>query len=150
MNTELWFLNSWVTVRVSHTEGKDGLSVLEHRAPFGDSPPMHLHHTEDEIFHLLEGEFRFRVGQKEQRYGAGTVLLAPKGVPHTYRIESPKGGRWVTVTAHTDFERFVRAMGRPAERQALPPPVTPSAEMIAALTATAKSFGIDLVGPPLS
>ena len=84
MSKDIWFLNSWVTVRVSHTAGADGLSVLEHRAPFGDSPPLHVHQTKDEIFHILDGEFRFQAGQEQRRCQAGTILLAPKGVPHTY------------------------------------------------------------------
>jgi quercetin dioxygenase-like cupin family protein len=150
MSEEIWFLNTWVTVRVSYTDGKDGLTILECRAPFGDSPPLHIHQTEDEVFHLLEGEFRFQVGKGERRCQAGEILLAPKGIPHTYRVESTTGGRWLTVTAHTDFERFVRAMGRPAERQGLPPAAPPSAEAINTLTAAARGFGIEMVGPPLA
>jgi len=149
MSKDIWFLNSWVTVRVSHTAGADGLSVLEHRAPFGDSPPLHVHQTEDEIFHILDGEFRFQAGEEQRRCQAGTILLAPKGVPHTYRVESATGGRFITITAHTDFERFVLAMSRPAERQTLPPAAPPSPEAIKALTDTARSFGIEFVGPPL-
>jgi nucleoid-associated protein YgaU len=110
---------------------------------------MHVHHTEDEIFHILDGDFRFQVGQEQRRCQAGAILLAPKGIPHTYRVESPAGGRWLTITAHADFERFVRAMGRPAERQALPPAAPPSPEAIKGLTATARDFGIEFVGPPL-
>src|ERR687891_2223724 len=103
----LWFLNTLVHVRVGEADGTDGLSVLEHRTPFGDSPPLHVHTTEDEIFHVLEGEFRVQVGDEVRVYGPGSVLVAPKGVPHTYRAESPSGGRLITVTAHRDFERFV-------------------------------------------
>jgi quercetin dioxygenase-like cupin family protein len=150
MSKEIWFLNTWVTVRVSHADGRDGLSVLEHRAPFGDSPPLHIHTTEDEVFHILEGEFRLQVGQEKRRCQAGATLLAPKGVPHTYRVESPAGGRFLTVTAHTDFERFVQAVGGAAERPGLPPAASPSPEAIKALTATAREFGIELVGPPLA
>jgi quercetin dioxygenase-like cupin family protein len=150
MSKDIWFLNTWITIRVSHTEGADGITVLEHRAPFGDSPPLHVHQTEDEIFHILEGELHFQVGQQQHRVKAGTILLAPKGIPHTYRVESPIGGRFITITAHADFERFVLAMSRPAERQALPPAGPPSPEAIKALTATARSFGIEFVGPPLS
>ena len=149
MSKEIWFLNSWVTVRVSHTTGVDGVSVLEHRAPFGDSPPLHVHQSEDEIFHILEGDFRFQVGQEQHRFQAGAILLAPKGIPHTYRVESATGGRFITITAHTDFERFILAMSRPAERQALPPAAPPSPEAVKVLTATARDFGIEFVGPPL-
>jgi quercetin dioxygenase-like cupin family protein len=147
---QLWFQNSLVTVRVSMSEGQDGISVLEHFAPHGFSPPLHFHRTEDEVFHVLDGEFRVRVRDQEHRLGAGHVLLAPKGVPHTYRVESAQGGRCLTITVRGDFERFIRAMSRPAERPELPPPAgPPSADAIQALRATAAKYGIELVGPPL-
>jgi quercetin dioxygenase-like cupin family protein len=84
---QLWFINTLVTVRVSISDGQDGISVLEHRAPYGLSPPWHLHRTEDEVFHVLEGEFRLKLQDQERRVGPGDILLAPKGVPHTYRVE---------------------------------------------------------------
>lgn len=147
----LWFLNTLVHVRVAAADGNDGLSVLERRAPFGDSPPLHVHGTEDEIFHILEGEFRVQVANDIRRYGPGTVLLGPKGVPHTYRVESAAGGRFVTVTAHNGFERFVRAVGRRAERDELPPPAgPPSPEAMQQLQTIARTFDIEFVGPPLA
>jgi uncharacterized cupin superfamily protein len=54
---QLWFQNSLVTIRVSMSEGQDGMSVLEHRVPYGFSPPLHLHRAEDEVLHVLEGSF---------------------------------------------------------------------------------------------
>lgn len=149
--TPLWFLNSLVTIRVSYSDGQDGVSVTEHLVPHGDSPPLHLHRTEDEIFHILEGAFRVKVQDQEHRVGPGAILLAPKGIPHTYRAESPEGGRFLTVTARGDFERFVRALSRPAQRPGLPEHAgVPSPEAIQALTATAAEFGIEMVGPPLT
>ena len=146
----LWFQNSLVTIRVSTSDGQDGLSVLEHWVPHGFSPPLHLHRTEDEVFHVLEGEFRVRVKDQEHRLGPGDVLLGPKGVPHTYRIESAQGGRCVTITARGDFERFVRAVSRPAARPELPEPAgPPSPDALQALKAAAAKYGIELVGPPL-
>jgi len=148
---QIWFLNSFVTIRVSQADGQDGVSVLEHRVPAGDSPPLHLHRTEDEVFHILEGEFRLKVKDHEQRVGPGATYLVAKGVAHTYRAESPEGGRFLTVTVHGDFERFVRAMGRPAQRPGLPEPAeAPSPESIQALTTAAAKYGIEMVGPPLT
>ncbi len=147
---QLWFQDSLVTIRVSMSDGQDGISVLEHRVPYGFSPPLHLHRAEDEVLHVLEGEFRVKVKDQEHRLGAGDVLLAPKGVPHTYRVESVQGGRCLTITVRGDFERFVRAVSRPAERPELPEPAgAPSADAIQALRAAAAKFGIELVGPPL-
>jgi uncharacterized cupin superfamily protein len=77
---QLWFQNSFVTIRVSMSDGQDGISVLEHLVPYGFSPPSHLHKTEDEVLHVLEGEFRLRVQDQEHRLGAGDLLLTPKGV----------------------------------------------------------------------
>jgi quercetin dioxygenase-like cupin family protein len=148
--SQLWFLDSFVTIRVSASEGEDGISVLDHRMPYGSSPPLHFHRTEDELFQVLEGEYRVKVRGQEQRLRVGDIVLAPKGVPHTYRVESATGGRCLTITVRGDFERFVRALGRPAERPELPAPSgPPSAEAIQALKATAAKFGIELVGPPL-
>src|SRR5262245_3039344 len=147
---QLWFQNSLVTIRVSMMDGEDGISVLEHRVPYGFSPPLHIHRTEDEVLHVVDGEFRVKVQDQEHRLAADDVLLAPKGVPHSYRVESASGGRCLTITMRGDFERFVRAVSRPAERPELPEPAgAPSAEAIQALKVSAAKYGIELVGPPL-
>jgi quercetin dioxygenase-like cupin family protein len=147
---QLWLLDSLVTIRVSTSEGPDGISVLEHRMPYGSSPPLHLHRTEDELFHILEGEYRLKLQDQEQRVGPGTIVLLPKGLPHTYRVESAQGGRCLTVTVRGDFERFVRAISRPADRPELPKQAgLPSADAMQALKTTAAKHGIEFVGPPL-
>lgn len=148
-SSDLWFLNTWVTVRVSESDGENHVSVLEHRAPYGDSPPLHIHRTEDEIFHVLEGEFLFVIDGKEHQLGAGEIMLAPKGIPHQYLIKSSQGGRWTTTTVPGDFERFVLVTSRPAERPNLPPATLPSPEDVQKLAETAAEYGIEIVGPPL-
>jgi quercetin dioxygenase-like cupin family protein len=145
----LWFLNTHVTIRVSAWDGADGISILEHRASRGDSPPLHIHHHEDEIFQVLEGEVRYLVGDREHRAGAGAIMLAPKGIPHTYRVESAEA-RMLTVT-RGDFEQFIRTFARPADRDGLPDPSgPPTPDQAAALAQACREFGIELVGPPLS
>ncbi len=146
----LWFLNTLATVRTGHAEGRDGISIIEFRAPHGDSPPLHIHRNEDEAFYVLDGRLRMRVGDTDVRIGAGESALGPTGVPHTYVVESPEGARFLNVLTHGDFERFVRAMGRPAARPELPtaqgPPTAAQAE---ALAQAAGEYGIEFVGPPL-
>jgi quercetin dioxygenase-like cupin family protein len=144
----LWFLNTHVVIRLSASDGSNGTSMLEHRAGRGDSPPLHVHKDEDEIFHVLEGEVRYRVGDMERRARPGEILLAPKGIPHTYRVESAEA-RFLTITRGA-FENFIRALGRPAERDGLPDPSgPPSPEQAEALALACRRFGIELVGPPL-
>jgi hypothetical protein len=101
------------------------------------------------VFYIIEGQFRFTVAGQEHVGAPGDTLVAAKGTPHTYRVESERG-RWLTITSHRDFEEFVRAMARKADAQELPPfGAAPTPEQIAVLTATAKQFGIEIVGPPM-
>lgn len=145
----LWFLDTLVHIRVPSAAGRDRLSVIESDAPTGHGPPLHIHHTEDEIFHVLAGELRLHVAEAESRLVAGDSVLAPKGVPHAFRVVSAAGARWLNVTGHGDFEGFVRAMARPAERPERPPAAPPDAAAQARLKDTAAAFGIAIVGPPL-
>ena len=147
----LWFLDTHVIIRIRHGDGTDGLSVLEHRVPYGDSPPLHVHRNEDEVFHVLEGELRFLAGGREVRAYAGDSVLTVKGVPHTYRAESQGGARFLTIVRGGDFEGLVRALGRPAERDGLPDAAgPPSPEQAKALAQACLRHGVELVGPPLS
>jgi quercetin dioxygenase-like cupin family protein len=144
-----WFLNTEVVFRVSAAEGADGITLIESLAPEGDSPPLHVHGTEDEIFHVLEGALRVRLGDDELVLEAGESVLAPKGVRHTYRVESPQA-RWLVVTTSGDFERFVRAASRPAEAPGLPEPAgAPTPDQVEALAELARRSSIVFVGPPL-
>jgi hypothetical protein len=45
----VWFLNTLVVIQVPPERGTDGLCVMEHRAPVGDSPPLHVHHNPQRI-----------------------------------------------------------------------------------------------------
>jgi quercetin dioxygenase-like cupin family protein len=146
----LWFLDTLVTFPVAHDDGDDGISVMDSQARRGDSPPCHVHRTEDEVFHVLEGELVLMVDRTLRRVRAGETQIAPKGVPHTYRVVSDRA-RWLVTTANGDFERFVRAASRPAARAELPESAgPPTAEQQAALAELSGRHGIDLVGPPLS
>lgn len=146
----LWFFDTLVDFRVSHADGVDGISVMESRARRGDSPPLHVHRTEDELFHVLEGELVLFVDGVPRRAVAGSLALAPKGVPHTYRVVSD-GARWLVTTTNGDFERFVRAISRPAGREELPPAAGhPTEEQQRTAAELAARHGIDLIGPPLA
>ena len=99
---------------------------------------------------MLEGNFRFHIADREHHATPGDVILVPRDVPHTYRVESPAGARWLTITTHGDFERFVRAIGRPPDRAGLPDPAAPpTPQALEHLAAAALPHGIELVGPPL-
>lgn len=146
----LWFGDSLVTVRVSAQSGVQGMSVLEMTLPIGHSPPLHIHRNQDEIFHILEGTMRFHVNGGEMTAHAGQTVLAPRNVPHTFRIESPEGARVLVMTQGPDFENMVREASVPASAAELPPQAAPTPETIARLVETCRRNNIDVVGAPLA
>lgn len=145
-----WFLNTLVRIHVSCDDSADRISYIEHVVRTGESPPLHIHEREDEIFHLLEGEFKFRLNDQEFTRKPGDVVFIPKGTPHTFLSLSPSGGRFFSVTTGEDFERFLRAMWRRAERAELPLPTAPTPGMVEQLGAAAAAHRMPVIGPPLS
>ena len=145
---ELWFLNGRARVMSRPAAGGPAASLIEHVMARGDSPPLHLHRREDEVFHIIEGEIRFRVGEKEILAGPGDTLVGPKGVPHTFRVES-ETARFLTFDTAGDFEGMMREVARPAG-DGLPAPQAPSPALIEALTAAAARHNIEILGPPMA
>jgi len=45
---------------------------------------MHVHHADDEAWHVLEGTLKFRFDDRTVDVGAGGTMFVPAGVPHTY------------------------------------------------------------------
>lgn len=146
-----WFFANLAEVKLTKEASGGVMSVVEVTAPPGDMPPLHLHRTDDEMWTVLEGEVSFFLeGQEPIRLGAGGVGFSPKGVIHTYRVESDVPARMLVCCAPGDFAAFVTAVSRPAERPELPPPPPgpPSEAELAQLAEVARAHGIELLGPP--
>jgi uncharacterized protein YjlB len=55
---------------------------------------LHVHHQDDEAWHVLEGTLRFRFADRELDAPAGSTVFVPAGVPHTYRAD---GARYLII-----------------------------------------------------
>lgn len=139
-----------VSIVISSRDGGDENCIIEHWIPAGDSVPLHAHRREDEIFHILEGTLRFRVGEDEFIASSGETILAPKGIPHSYRVESASGAHCLTTTRGHDFETMVATASRPARLPSLPKAAQPTPEEINALVQCCKENHIEILGPPLT
>jgi mannose-6-phosphate isomerase-like protein (cupin superfamily) len=145
-----WFKGTLVNVRLSWNTGEDRVSVVEHYMPYGESPPLHIHRNEDEVLHILEGSMLIHIDGTERIAQAGETVLAPKGKPHSFRVESRDGARCLTITSGGDLENMIREMGERALDNGFPPKVEATPAMIAALTEACARNGIDIIGAPLS
>jgi uncharacterized RmlC-like cupin family protein len=56
---------------------------------------LHVHHSDDEAWHVLEGELTFRYADRSETVGAGMTVFVPAGVAHTYTAEA--GARYLIV-----------------------------------------------------
>jgi quercetin dioxygenase-like cupin family protein len=144
----LWFGESLAEIRVSTRDGEGGMSMIEMDTPFGHMTPLHVH-DEDESFYVLDGHMTLFVGDRVVEARAGSTVTAPKGIPHTFRVDSAQGVRALVMTSPGRFEDFVRAVSRPAalpERPVATEP--PTIEQIEAFTRGAIENGIEILGPP--
>ena len=141
----LWFIDAVARIHVDGDETDGRLSVVEVFARLGDMPPLHVHHREDEVFHGLEGHMTLHLPGEQIELETGSTLLAPRGVPHTYRVES-ETARCLVVCQPAGFESFVAAISQPAPSDELPP--LDREHHLAAINAAAEEHGIELLGPP--
>jgi quercetin dioxygenase-like cupin family protein len=143
------FNGSIVNIRMSANDNDSAISIIEHKMPYGYAPPLHLHQTEDEVFHILRGRLRFEVGDETFTAQAGDILVAPKGIPHRFVVESLDGAHGLTITSGSDFETMVVEMSEPVQHEFLPV-LFDSKPNIDALTAACVRNKIDILGPPLA
>lgn len=55
----LWSFNMLMDVKASAEDTGGALTVIDSRLTAAANPPMHVHHTSDEGFYVLEGEVEF-------------------------------------------------------------------------------------------
>ncbi len=83
------------------------LSVIT-MAPRRHGPPSHAHEAEDDAFLILDGELTFVVEGREVAAPAGTFVLVPPGVEHTFENRTDAPVRIVNVHAPAGFDLRLR------------------------------------------
>jgi thiamine-phosphate pyrophosphorylase len=77
-----------------------------------EGPEYHVHLRHADAFLVLEGALEFRLETGTRRVEAGTAVVAPPGVPHTFRLASDRA-RYLNVHAPgMGFVDYVRAADR--------------------------------------
>jgi mannose-6-phosphate isomerase-like protein (cupin superfamily) len=59
--------------------------------------PLHVHHSDDEAWYVIEGALRFRLADRELVAPAGSTVLVPAGVPHTFGNSGPEPSRYLII-----------------------------------------------------
>ena len=108
-----------VLVKASAESTGGAFTIFEEDTPVDTG--LHVHHSEDELFYVLEGEHLIQVGDEEFRVGPGDLVFAPRGVPHAQRRVVPRTGRLLVLTSPAGFEGFFRELAAAESAGALGP-----------------------------
>jgi mannose-6-phosphate isomerase-like protein (cupin superfamily) len=74
--------------------------VVEDWAAQGEAnevAPLHVHRADDEAWHVISGALRFRFADDVITAGAGSTVLVPAGLAHTFGNAGPEPSRYLII-----------------------------------------------------
>ena len=105
-------------------------------------PALHIHHSQDEWFYVIEGEFIVRVGDDMLSLKAGDSAFAPRKVPHAFaKINEDIAQMLVLFQPAGSMEDFFIKMSK------LGSSIPKDQEKV--LKQLWREHGMEIVGPPL-
>jgi len=143
----IWFLRNRMTIKATAASTNGAFGLIESYIAPGFSPPLHVHHREDEAFWVLGGEVTMQCGDRTFRAGPGSFVFLPRDVPHSFVVEGDAPARMLTLLTPGGGEQLFIDGGRPAEHDGLPPATSPD---IDALKRVSERYGAEIVGPPMT
>ena len=115
-----WFFGGLVQVKASAADTAGQYTLLDVKMPANMASPLHVHHTEDEGFYVLEGSVTVHVGDESVTLGPGQHAFGPREIPHRFDI-GPDGAHMLWVLTPGGFEALVEEASVPATTPTLPP-----------------------------
>ena len=142
---DTWWQGSLFRVKGRRDTTNGALGLVEANFWAGMGTPLHIHHSEDEGFYLLDGAIRFRVGDDEFTATSGDFIFGPREVAHCFKVLEPGAKALVLVTPGGLEQMFIEG-GVAVTDVSNPPSREYDLEDVKRL---ARKYGFDVVGPPL-
>jgi quercetin dioxygenase-like cupin family protein len=101
-----------LSLKATSEQTGGSIGVLEATSPPGYGPPRHIHHSSDELFYVLEGEFLFLVGEREVSAMAGSFVFIPRGTVHAAKVIGTRPGKVLTAYVPGGLERSFEEFAR--------------------------------------
>lgn len=124
-------------VKVTGADTDGTFALVENHNPPGVGIPPHIHHREDELFYVIDGQVEFTLDGEPVVGEAGTTVFLPKGTPHAFRVVGDVPARMLTLLVPAGLEGLF-------EELAALPPGPPDPDMVASL---ATPYGIEFLPP---
>jgi quercetin dioxygenase-like cupin family protein len=131
-----------VTLKLSSLETAGGYFLFDGVVGPGDRVPPHVHHREDEIIQVLEGELEIFLGRRTFKAPAGAIAFFPRDVVHAFANvgNAPANVRFL-ATPGANFEKFFEELSAlPADQ---PPDMAKVMEIF-------DRYGLPIVAEPAS
>ena len=146
LDHSVWYNGALMTFLATSEDTHGQFALIEAVGRKGSDAPPHIHHREDEIFYILEGEIVFSVNNRTIKGTPGTMIFLPRDVRHSFTIESEKYRMLILVTP-AGFEAWFREFGVPAPAMTLPPANEPAYGEAQRMLEAAPRYGLEFVLP---
>ncbi len=108
-----------ITLKATSEETGGSVGFLEATSLPGYGPPRHIHHSCDEVFYVLEGEFLFLIGERQVSALPGTFVFIPRGTVHAAKVTGTEPGKvlmaYIPGGLERSFEEFAKLRTEPKE-----------------------------------
>jgi quercetin dioxygenase-like cupin family protein len=135
-----------MTLKATSEQTGGSIGFLEATGSPGYGPPRHIHHSHDELFYVLEGEFLFLVGERQVSAPPGTFVFIPRGTVHAAKVIGSEPGKvliaYVPGGLEHSFEEFAQARAEQEDANRSPGQGMTAEEIN-------QKYDSEFVGPPL-
>ena len=126
-------------VKISGNDTDSDLAIFEQTSlSRGKGTPLHIHHSQDEVFYIIEGSYKFQVGGDKYDLTTGDSIFLPRKVAHAWTQVSEKGKMTIIMQPAGKLENFFVTMAALDHE--------PSQQEIAKIFS---DNDMQMVGPPL-
>lgn len=146
LDRSFWYNGSLLTFLATSEDTQGQFALIEIVGRKGNVPPPHIHHREDEVFYLLEGELTVSVGDRIIKATPGMMVFLPRNVPHSFTIDSEQGRMLVLLTP-AGFEGWFKDFSVPAQAMTLPPEAEAGYSEVQRMLEVAPRYGLEFVLP---
>jgi mannose-6-phosphate isomerase-like protein (cupin superfamily) len=118
-----WVITNHQVMKLTSAATGGALSLWFETVPPGGGPPPHVHHAEDEVFIVTEGEITFQSGDRSWVGHAGAVVFGPRGIPHAFKNTGASVARMIILVTPGGFDNYFRDVAFRSANSEIRPPI---------------------------
>jgi quercetin dioxygenase-like cupin family protein len=127
-----------LTFKATGAETGGRLTAFENVIAPGDGPPLHTHASEDEVFYVVEGDLRFKLGEEIRPTPTRSFVFIPRGTAHCFQNIGSDPARVLVLFNPSGMEGFFEPFSELEEVD------------LEAFARLGREVGMEIIGPPLA